>query len=88
MSRRLKSDGITVAQARHAGATQLLVYCTNPAGCGHHGTIPLDGLPAALRIKSFEAKARCGRCGYLGGDVRPDYGHFTASVMKTRTNPA
>ena len=87
MAYRLKSDGITVAQARNGGATQLLIYCTNPAGCGHCGTLPLDGLDAALRIKTLEPKARCAKCGHLGGDVRPDYGHFTASVMAHRTNP-
>jgi hypothetical protein len=66
-------EPVTMGHIRSHGCQDLLVYCGS--GRCHHGTVMnADWLPNETHVRSLCRRMVCGRCGYRGADVRPDWG--------------
>jgi hypothetical protein len=71
------TTSVTIAEARAAGATQLLVYCLGKrAGdwpCHHAGTLLADRFRGVELLSDVARRCRCTACGWRRAEVRPDY---------------
>jgi hypothetical protein len=76
------SASITIAEARAAGATRLLVYCLGRrAGdwpCHHAGALPTERFRGEEALSTIARRCRCTACGWRRAEVRPDYGKVQA----------
>jgi hypothetical protein len=82
---RAYSQPATIGNARRNGVTELLVYCTGLV-CSHSGTLPFDGLPDDLIIKSLDRRMVCTKCGRIG-DVRPHFIYRPYQANQARMIP-
>ena len=63
---------VTLGHIRSHGCHDLLVYCDS-GRCHHSATMNADWLPDEMPVRSLCPRMACMVCGYVGGDVRPDW---------------
>jgi hypothetical protein len=64
---------VTMSHIRGHGCRDLLVYCGS-GRCHHSATMNADHLPDDMPVRSLCPRMVCTLCGYVGADVRPDWG--------------
>jgi hypothetical protein len=61
---------MTLANMCNLGPHSLNVECT---ACGYRTIVNVDAYPDDVTVPSFGPRMRCGKCGHLGAEVRPDW---------------
>jgi hypothetical protein len=61
---------MTLGNMRNLGPRSLDVTCT---ACGRRESVNVDAYPDDVEVPSFGPRMRCGKCGHLGANVRPDW---------------
>jgi hypothetical protein len=68
---------MTLGNMRQHGVTTLIARCTgrddNGVGCNHDSVVDVSKLPDGIEVPSIGRHMRCGRCGHLGADARPNW---------------
>ena len=62
---------ITFGEMRAAGATAIIVYCSD-FKCSHHAVISAEQWPDDIRLSDIEPQFVYSMCGKKGAEVRPD----------------
>jgi hypothetical protein len=65
---------VTMGHIRGHGCRDLLIYCAS-GRCS--AVMNGDWLPDDAPVRSLCGRMICTRCGFIGGDVRPDWSPMT-----------
>jgi hypothetical protein len=68
-----------LANMRRQGVRHLIGFCHNDA-CRHQALIDVSDCPDHLKIRWFQQRAKCAKCGGRNVDVRPNWNEAPGTI--------
>jgi hypothetical protein len=65
----------------HANGVHTLDAWCAARGCNHHSVVDVSALADEVAVPSIGPRLRCGSCGHLGADARPNWSEYRAPDM-------
>jgi hypothetical protein len=75
---------MTLGNMRANGVRTIAVWCA-ARDCHHHGVVDVEQLGDDVPVLSLGPRMRCGRCGQLGADARPNWQERAPSTASFTT---